>query len=140
MSMADPELAHQDSIGGLLRGILNDVRELVREELALARVEMREQANRAKLAVAALAAAAVALTLGLIFLLIALANGIADVFEWPVWAGYLVVALFLAAGGAVGLATGRQRLQNVRPVPQETVATLKENSQWIAKRLSSDHK
>ena len=138
--MAEPELAHHDSIGGLLRGILTDVRELVREELALARIEMREQANRARLAIAILAAAAVALALGALFLLIAMANGIADAFEWPVWAGYLVVALLLAVGGAVGLSAGRQRLRNVRPVPQETVATLKENSQWIAKRLSSDHR
>jgi uncharacterized membrane protein YqjE len=138
--MADPELAHHDSIGGLLRGILTDVRELVREELTLARIEMREQANRARLAIAILAAAAVALALGVIFLLIAVANGIADAFEWPVWAGYLVVALLLAIGGAIGLTAGRQRLRNVQPLPQETVATLKENSQWIAKRLSSEHK
>ena len=76
--MAEPELAHHDSLGGLLRGILTDVRELVREELALARVEMREQANRARLAIAMLAAAAVALALGALFLLVAMANGIAD--------------------------------------------------------------
>ena len=138
--MADPELTHHDSIGGLLRGILIDVRELVREELALARLEMREQANRARLAIALLAAALVALALGTVFLLIAMANGIAYALGWPVWAGYLVVALLLAIGGTVGLTAGRQRLRNVTPVPQETVATLKENSQWIAKRLSSEHK
>jgi protein-S-isoprenylcysteine O-methyltransferase Ste14 len=138
--MADPELTHHDSIGGLLRGILIDVRELVREELALARFEMREQANRARLAIAILAAAAVALALGTVFLLIAMANGIAYALGWPVWAGYLMVALLLAIGGTVGLTAGRQRLRNVTPVPQETVATLKENSQWIAKRLSSEHK
>ena len=138
--MADPELTHHESIGGLLRGILTDVRELVREELALARLEMREQANRARLAIALLAAAAVALALGTVFLLIAIANGIAYALGWPVWAGYLVVALLLAIGGTVGLTAGRQRLRNVTPLPQETVATLKENSQWIAKRLSSEHR
>lgn len=138
--MADPELTHHDSIGGLLRGILIDVRELVREELALARLEMREQANRARLAIAILAAAAVALALGTVFLLIAMANGIAYALGWPVWAGYLVVALLLAIAGTVGLTAGRQRLRNVTPLPHETVATLKENSQWIAKRLSSEHK
>ena len=138
--MAEPELAHHDSIGGLLRGILTDIRELVREELALARIEMREQASRARLAIAILAAAAVALALGTVFLLIAMANGIAYALGWPVWAGYLVVALLLAIGGTVGLTAGRQRLRNVTPLPQETVATLKENSQWIAKRLSSEHK
>jgi uncharacterized membrane protein YqjE len=137
--MAEPELVHHDSIGGLLRGILTDVRELVREELALARIEMREQASRARLAIAILAAAAVALALGTVFLLIAIANGVADVFEWPVWAGYLVVALLLAIAGAIGLSAGRQRLKNVRAVPQETVATLKENYHWIATRVSSEH-
>src|SRR2546425_925908 len=94
--MADPELTHHDSIGGLLRGILIDVRELVREELALARLEMREQANRARLAIAILAAAAVALALGTVFLLLAMANGIAFALGWPAGAGYLVGALLLA--------------------------------------------
>ena len=40
----------QDSIGSLIRGILSDLRALIREEIALARVEIREQAGRAKAA------------------------------------------------------------------------------------------
>lgn len=131
------ELGYQDSIGGLIRGILVDLRQLVREELALARVEIREQAGRAKLAAASLGAAAAALGFGVIFLLVALAVGLADLLDWPVWAGFLVVAVVLSLAGFVLLAAGRRRLRSVQPVPEQTVQTLKENSEWIAKRLSS---
>jgi protein-S-isoprenylcysteine O-methyltransferase Ste14 len=134
------ELGYNESIGSLLRGVLMDLRQLMREEVALARVEIREQAGRAKMAAASLGAAAVALLLGVVFLLVAISIGIADLLNWPVWAGYFVVALLLSIGGAIALAGGRRKLQNVRPMPEQTVETLKENSEWIAKRLSSARK
>jgi protein-S-isoprenylcysteine O-methyltransferase Ste14 len=131
------ELGYRESIGDLLKGILGDIRQLIRDEIALARVEMREQAGRAKLAAGALGAAVVALAFGGTFLLVAIAIGVADLLNWPVWAGFLVVALSLGIAGMVMLAAGRRRLRSVRAVPEQTVQTLKENSEWIAKRLSS---
>ena len=129
-----------ESIGGLIRGIFMDLRQLMREEIALARVEIREQAGRAKAAALALGAAVAALAFGGIFLLIALAQGIADVFDWPMWAGFFVMALLLSIGGVVLLSTGRRQLRQVHAVPEQTVETLKENSEWIAKRLSSERR
>jgi hypothetical protein len=134
------ELGYQESIGTLVRGILGDLRQLIRDEIALARVEVREQAGRAKLAAGALGAAAVALAFGCTFLLVAIAVGVADLLDWPVWAGFLAVALLLTVGGMVMLSTGRKRLRSVHAVPEQTVQTLKENSEWIARRLSSAKK
>jgi uncharacterized membrane protein YqjE len=134
------EIRYQESIGDLVKGIVADVRELVREEIALARVELREQTTRAKLAVASLGAAVGALVFAATFLLIAIATAVADLLEWPVWAGFLVVAVLLGVAGMVMLSAGRKRLASVRPVPEQTVETLKENSEWIAKRLSSANK
>jgi hypothetical protein len=131
------ELLHNDSIGSLVRGILMDIRDLMREELALARVEIREQAGRAKLAAASLGAAVVALAFGGTFLLVAIAVGLADLLDWPVWTGFLIVALLLSIAGFVMLSSGRKKLQSVQPVPEETVRTLKENSEWLKRRLSS---
>jgi hypothetical protein len=131
------ELQHNDSIGSLVRGVLLDIRDLMREEIALARVEISEQAGRAKLAAASLGAAAVALAFGGTFLLIALAVGIADLLNWPVWTGFLIVALLLSIGGLIMLSMGRKKLRSVQPVPEETVRTLKENSEWLKRRLSS---
>ena len=135
--MAQTEVVEGESIGGLLRGILMDVRTLIREEIALARVELKEQAGRARAAAVSFAIAAVALACGGLLLLIALATGIADLLDWPVWSGFLIVAVLLSVVGLVTLSSGRRQLQRVHAVPEETVSTLKENSEWIAKRLSS---
>ena len=138
--MAQAEPVYGESIGGLLRGILTDVKMLIREEIALARVELREQAGRARAAAISFGMAAAALVFGGTFLLIAIATAIADLLDWPVWAGFLVVAVLLGLAGFVMLASGRKQLQQVHAVPQETMSTLKENSEWIAKRLSSAQK
>lgn len=136
----NPHVTQQESIGSLIRGILMDLRTLVREEIALARVELREQAGRARAAAVSFGIAAAALLFGGGFLLVALATAIADLLTWPVWAGFLVVAVLLSLLGLVTLASGRRQLQRVHAVPEETIATVKENSEWIAKRLSSDQR
>ena len=136
--MAEPVLG--ESLRGLLRGILMDLRTLIREEITLARVEIREQAGRAKAAALSFGIAVAALAFGGVFLLIALATAIADLLNWPVWAGFLIVAVVLSGAGMVMLTSGRKQLQSVHAVPEETISTLKENSEWIAKRLSSGQK
>jgi uncharacterized membrane protein YqjE len=138
--MAHPELSHGETLRGLVRGILTDIRTLIHEEIALARVEIREQAGHARAAAVSFGIAAAALLFAGTFLLIALAVAIADLLEWPIWAGFLVVAVLLSAAGLVTLSSGRTRLRSVHAVPPETMSTLKENSEWIAKRLSSGRK
>ena len=69
--MDNPELVRDESIGSLLRGILTDLRSLIREEIALARVELREQAGRARAAAVSYGIMAAALGMGAIFLLVA---------------------------------------------------------------------
>jgi uncharacterized membrane protein YqjE len=133
----DPEVVTHDSIRGLIRGILTDLRTLIREEIALARVEIREQAGRARTAAMSFGIAAAALAFGGTFLLIAVAIAIADLLNWPLWTGFLIVAVVLSLVGFVTLAAGRKQLRTFHAVPEETVSTLKENSEWIAKRLSS---
>ena len=136
----DPEVVTHESIGGLIRGILMDLRTLIREEIALARVELREQAGRARAAALSFGLAAAALAFGSTFLLIAVAIAIADLLNWPVWSGFLIVAVVLSLVGLVTLSSGRRQLRTFHAVPEETVSTLKENSEWIAKRLSSARK
>jgi Putative Actinobacterial Holin-X, holin superfamily III len=134
--MEKSDLVRGESIGTLVRGILNDVRTLIREEIALARVELREHAGRARAAAVSYGIMAGALGVGALFLLIACAMGIADLFEWPTWAGFLSLALLLCVVGFVAMAAGRKQLHKVRAVPPETVSTLKENAAWFAKRIS----
>jgi len=134
----EPATTPDTTISSLLKGIIADVRTLIREELALARVELNAQATRAKTAAVSIGVAAAALAFGGVFLLIAMALGIADALAWPTWAGFLIVAAALSLIGLVAYSIARRRLKAVSMVPAETVSTLKENSEWIAKRLSSE--
>ena len=136
----EPQVTHTESLGALVRGILMDLRTLIREEIALARVEIREQATRARAAAMSFGIAAGALLFGGTFLLIAIAMAIADLLNWPAWTGFLIVAVLLALIGFVTLSSGRKQLRTVHAGPEETVTTLKENSEWIAKRLSSERR
>src|SRR5262245_19039649 len=121
--MANPDYV-QESTGSLIRGILNDLRTLIREEMALARVELREQAGRARTAALSFGMAAAALAFGAIFLLVAMALGIATLLGWPAWTGFLFMALLLGIGGYVTLSSGRKLLARVHAMPEETVTTL----------------
>jgi len=132
-----PYVVHEESISGLLKGILGDFRTLLQEEIALARVEIRDQAARMRTAAISLGAAAVALLFGLGLLLVAVATAVADLLGWPVWAGFFIVAALLSVAGLVLLASGRKKLSQVSAVPENTLSSLKENAQWISKRLSS---
>ena len=136
----EPAATRDTSITALLKGIVTDIQTLLREEIALARVELSEQATRAKAAAATLGVAVAALAFGGTFLLIAAALGVADAMDWPAWAGFLAVSVVLLIGGLIAWSGARRRLTAVHMVPEETVSTLKENSAWIAKRLSSEQR
>ena len=121
-------MAHETeaSVGGLVRGALDDVRDLFREEVALARAEMRVELNKAMAAAMRFGAAGVALWFAGMFLLIAAALGISAGLNWPAWAGFGVVAILLAVGGMVMLAGARKAVREVQPLPR-TVESIKEN-------------
>ena len=136
----DPEVVSHDTIGGLIRGILTDLKTLMREEIALARVGFREQAGKARAAALSFGMAAVSLVFGVAFILSAIAMAIAELAGWPLWAGFLIVAVVLTVIGFIALSAGRRKLRTFQPIPEQTVTSLKENSEWIAKRLSSAQK
>jgi hypothetical protein len=122
-------MAYQsESVTGLLRGALDDVRDLIREEVALARAEVRFEASKVATAGVQFGAAAVALWFAGMFLLIAAALGISTLFNWPAWAGFAVISVLLAVGGFVAFMSGRSAVRGIQPLPR-TIDSIKENFQ-----------
>ena len=126
------------SVSQLLSGIVGDAQTLVRQEIALARQEVREEIDAAKSAGIKLGIAGAVLAIGGLLLVLTLAQGIADLLNWPVWAGYGLVGLVLAIVGYVMLSSAQKQIKEVKPVPEKTVETLKENVEWIKDRTTSD--
>lgn len=77
----------EPSAASLLGGILADLQTLVRKEIALARQETMEELGKVKTAGIALATAGAVLAVGGLLLVLALAGGLADLLNWPAWAG-----------------------------------------------------
>jgi hypothetical protein len=71
---------------------------------------------------------AVAALLALILLTSAAAWGLAEVVDAG-WA-FLIVGVVIGAVAAVLAMNGRRKLAEVRPVPDQTVDTLKEDARW----------
>jgi protein-S-isoprenylcysteine O-methyltransferase Ste14 len=132
------EREYDASVSALLSGIVGDAQHLVRQEIALARQEIREEIAAAKEAGTALALAGAILGVGGLFLLVTLALGLADLLNWPAWAGFGIVGVVLGVVGAIMLSSARQRMQQITPVPERTVETMKENIEWIKDRTTSD--
>ena len=118
----------EPSLGELFGRLSSDLGELMRSEMELARVEIREEAARPGRAAGMLGAGGLIAYLGLALVATAAAWGLAEVIDAG-WA-FLIVGLVVGAIGAVLVLMGRDRLREVRPVPEETVETLKEDAQW----------
>jgi uncharacterized membrane protein YqjE len=124
----------EPSLGELLGELTQEFGQLVRSEMELARVELKEEAGRAGRAGAMLGGAAAAGYLALALLAFAAAWGLAEVIE-PGWA-FLVVGLAVGAVAAVLAVTGRNRLREVSPLPDQTVETLKEDARWARAQVT----
>ena len=121
---------HDESIGGLIKSVLADTRELIREEMALIREEVRHEVSWARAVGMMFGAAAVAAVLGAALLAVAAGNAVAFVVGWPVWAGYGLVALLLLVGSYLAVRAARSRLASFGALPR-TRESVKENLAWI---------
>jgi uncharacterized membrane protein YqjE len=108
----------------LLGDLFTDVRTLVRQEIALARAEIREERRRLLVIGALLGAALSALALAGLWLLVALTRAIADIFNWPLWGVYAAVGVVLGAVALVLLLVVWNQLHKLRfpPKTRETLA------------------
>jgi len=130
-------MASQDeSIPDLIRGTIRDGIGLVRDEIFLARTELREEITRVRSGLVTIVAASVAGVLAVIMLLDMVAWGVIYAFDWPTWAGFAVVALPLVIITVVLAVLGRSLLSRNRIMPK-SVDTLKENAEWIRARTQS---
>lgn len=126
------------SVGTLVSSIVGDVQTLARQEITLAREEIKEELNTAKSAAIKLGIAAGVLAIGALFLLVFLALGINDLFNWPAWAGFGLLGLIGAIVGGILLSMGQKDAKAVNPMPEKTIETMKENVEWIKDRTTSD--
>ena len=130
-----PGQPHDDrSLGQIVGDISQNLSALVRQELDLAKTELRQEAKTAGMGLGMLAGAALTGLLVLIFLSWAL-TWLLD--NWmPVELAALITALVWAVVTGVLAGTGRKKLQQASPQLPQTQQTLKEDAAWARAQKS----
>lgn len=117
-----------ESLGDLVSELTSDLSKLMRQELELAKAEVRQEATKAGKATGMLAAAGFAGYMTTVLISLALVFALGAVMPLG-WAALIVAALWGIAGGVL-YSTGRAKLRTVNPKPERTVETLKEDAEW----------
>jgi len=122
------------SVTSLVSGIVSDAQELMKQQLALFKAEVKEDMRKTSEATASLVVGLTTALVGSIVLSFALAHLLS--WAWPeihIWVWYAVVGGMVTAIGA-GLAyTAYQKFRSFNPLPDETAQALKENLEWKTK-------
>ena len=131
-----------DSITNLLGRLGDDVMQLVNSQLALFKVEIKEEASAYARNAALIGVGAVVATIGFALLNVAVAFGVSTLFAQANFSqpasyalGFVVTGLFyLLVGGIVVLAM-KSRLAKQDLVPPMTVEELRKDKQWLKSEL-----
>jgi hypothetical protein len=111
------------SLGQLVSDVTNDLSTLMRQELALARAELKQEASKTAKGAGAMGGAGFAGYMTVLFLSIALWWALSHLVGHS-WSA-LIVAVIWGIVAAVLAALGRRKLREVNPTPERTVDTLK---------------
>jgi uncharacterized membrane protein YqjE len=122
-------MAGERSVSDVLQDILRDLEDMVRSEIRLAKVEIREEVRRTVSSSVWIAAGAAVAVSAWSFLLWALVFALAT--RMPMWAATLVVAGVMGAAAAVLIMGGIRRATRIQPIPERTVESIKENLEWM---------
>jgi len=113
----------ESGVATLLGGIVGDAQALLKQELALAKREVAEEINKAKEAAVSFGAGIGIAAVGGLLIAFALVY----LLQWafpdylPLWLCYAIVGAVLA----------KKRASDIHMVPEQTVATMKDNLKWI---------
>jgi membrane protein implicated in regulation of membrane protease activity len=128
----------EPSLAELLTGLMHDAMALLRQEVALAKHELRAELRNIILAVMCLGIGAGMAAIGGLLLILMLVHLLHALTPLPLWACYGIVGGLFAVVGVVLLVLGKQKLARMHLVPQDTVETMKENVQWIKEQVTAN--
>jgi hypothetical protein len=106
------------SVGELLAEVSSDLSTLMRQEVELAKAEVRQSATRAGKGAGMFAGAGVAIHMVLVFVSVAVWWGVGDSVGHG-WSALIVAAIWLVIGGVLAI-TGRSELKSISGLSRTT--------------------
>src|SRR5215510_15010912 len=131
-----------ESLPSLFSRLGEDVMQLFNSQLALFKVEIKEEANAYARGVTMIAIGAVIATIGFALLNVAIAFAVSTLFAQANFSqpasyalGFVVTGGFYVLVGAILVMLMKNRLSKQQLVPRRTVAELRKDKQWLKNEL-----
>ena len=133
--MAQQQIAKEErSLGELFSELANETGTLVRQEVALAQVEITRKATDVGKNVGYLAVGGAVAYAAVLALMAAVIIGLS--YFIPAWAAALIVAAVVGMAAYMMISSALAALKKTDLAPRETVETLKEDAQWLKDQVS----
>lgn len=129
---------NESSVAELLSGLIEDAQHLVRKEVDLAKKEVTIELDKVKQGVIALGTGFGIAAVGGILLAQMLVYLVQDLTGLTLWIAYLIVGALFAIIGGVLLQRGSKQMQEVDPVPHQTIESVRKDIAWIQEQNPSD--
>lgn len=140
--MVVASVREERSIVQLLRELTAELRNLLKQEVNLAKTEMSEKASRLGANLGSLAVGGAVAFLGALALLAAVVYGLTSLLDQfmslgiAVWLAPLIVGAVLAAVGYSLIKKALETLKRESLTPERTTQSLQENKEWLKQKIS----
>jgi hypothetical protein len=134
----EPHGMNKPGIPTLISGIFQDALNLVSKELEAARLEIRQEVDKAKSAAVLMGLGAGAAAIGSILLCLMLVHLLQTLTQFDLWICYGIVGITLCLVGIIILYSAKQRANDTSLVPTKSVENAKEDARWITHRVKYD--
>lgn len=133
MANSDYELLEPDrSLGDLVSQLMREIGDLITAHISLAKAELKQEVSKAGQGAGLLGGGAAAALVAAVMLAMAAAWGLAEIMA-PGWA-FLIVAVVVGALAVISMMAGRRRMQEVDPVPRETLVEIEKDKEWLTRQ------
>lgn len=142
----ETQQATDPSITSLITGIIDDLRDLMRQQLRLTRQEIIDDLHKVRAAAGMFILGAGMLFIGCVFLCSALPHLLhwatspagTDPALLPLWACYALVGLALIVPGGVLGWVGGMKIRTIHPLANPATEALKDNVKWVTHSKVTD--
>jgi len=129
---AVPPRPEEPGLSSLIGGIVDDAQKLIEHQFSLLTHDIRKDVKRAKETGLYLGVSFALLSAGGLLMMLMLVH----LLEWlarpslELWACYAIVGVAVTVAGLAFFAYGKQKLEKLNVVPEQTAQGMKENLQW----------
>ena len=128
----DLQTHNEPSLTNLVKGIIDDVQDLTKQQFALLKQELQEDMSKTRKAAMPMLVGGVVAFVGVLVLSHALALLLAWIFPaLPMWGAYAIVGVLITGVGIGLFFAGEKQFEKFNPLPDRSLEALKENVECL---------